>query len=587
MSMRSPRINAIQISGAYFIAASLWIVFSDILVAKWFSSLSEFSRASQYKGLAFVALTTILLYVVLRSRLATVERSKSAVEASERRFAAFMENFPGAAFLKDKGGRYVYVNRYWIDNLSGGMRWEGRTSDSIFAADLVELANEDHNRVLAGDALVERFLTLPVKGRDREFLVRRFPVRSGQELLVGAFAIDITEQRKLEEQLHQAAKMEAIGQLAGGIAHDFNNLLTVIGGYAQLLSISTPDAALIRRAAAEITKASERATMLTSQLLVSSRKQVAQLAPLDVNASIHGLLSVIERLVGENTRIERNLEAELPSIIADRIQIDQVLLNIILNARDAMPAGGRIEVSTRLRSLSKHEASLRRLAEGQYVVLSIADQGHGMDERTLARLFEPFFTTKEPGRGTGLGLATVYGIVQSCRGAIHVESTPGKGSTFDVYFPIADSAATEPTAAVPAPAGHGRVLLVEDDDAVRELAVQFLQSCGYNVVAASSGAEALQVFARWQSEIHLLISDVAMPEMDGPELLRRLRSVQPELRALFLTGYSGDLEADLADLGEVPVVSKPFSIETLAMAVQRAIETPSGQEGTGQEAGAT
>lgn len=576
MPTKTPRVHALQIAGAYFLAAGLWIIFSDELAAYWFSSSAVLARVGLYKGLAFVAVTTILLYAALKGRLTAIERSQMAVEESERRFAAFMENLPVAAFLRDKSGRYIYANRYWIEHFSQGARVEDFSLESRFSPELVAIITEEHKRILAGETLVERVFKLPVNGEEREFLVRRFPVRTGPELLVGAFAIDITEQRKLQEQLHQAAKMEAIGHLAGGIAHDFNNLLTVIGGYAQLLSTPAPSAMLVARASGEITKASERAAKLTSQLLVSSRKQVTCLAPLDLNSSINGLLSVIERLVGENTLIERDLAADLPSIVADRIQVDQVLLNIIVNARDAMPSGGTIRVRTRLERLSPQKARQLRLTEGRFVVLSIADEGHGMDERTRARIFEPFFTTKEPGKGTGLGLATVYGILQSCGGAIRVESALGKGSTFEVYLPVADSAAEEASMPEIAPAGHSIVLLVEDDEAVRGLVTEFLESCGYYVLAASSGLEALELYGEPQSEIQLLISDVAMPHMDGPELLQRLRLINPSLRALFLTGYAGDPDKDMARLGDVPVLSKPFTIAALAKAVELVIKAPPG-----------
>jgi PAS domain S-box-containing protein len=569
MPATNPRSGALQIAAAYFLVAGAWIVFSDTIAVRLFPSGSELARVSQYKGLAFVLVTTVLLFLAMQRRLDAMDRMRRAAEASERRFAAFMENLPLAAFIRDREGRYLYVNRYWVEHLSGGREWRRRRPEDLFGRDTVSLANEDHARVLAGEPVTERILRLPSGGQEREFLVRRFPVHSGEELLVGAVAVDITEQRKLEEQLRQAAKMEAIGHLAGGIAHDFNNLLTVISGYAALLQRSGSDDTIIARGAAEISKASERAALLTAQLLVFSRKQVVQPAPLDLNASINALFSVVDRLVGENVSIERDCDPGLPQIMADRGQIDQVLLNLVLNARDAMPQGGVIRIKTRLLALTPAEAMRLSIEPAKYVQLSVKDDGVGMDERTRSRLFEPFFTTKAPGKGTGLGLSTVYGIVKGMRGAIVVESEPAEGAQFRLYIPAIESHADRPAEPPPVPRGQERILLVEDDRAVRGLARAMLESLGHQVVEAASGEEALRLFSSGDAGFQLVITDVAMPRMDGPELLRRLRATHPGVKALFLTGYSGEL---ITDSDNVPVLGKPFTEQALGQAVRRALE---------------
>lgn len=563
--------SAFQIAAGYCALAALWIILSDTAAARLFPDTAALARASQYKGLAFVFVTTLLLYAVLRRRLEAMEASRREVEASERRFAAFMDNLPVAAFLRDRHGRYLYANRYWIQNLAHDRQWEGRTPRVFFDPDIVKLADEDHARILAGEPLAERIMTVPIRGEDRTFLIRRFPVPAGSGLLVGAFAVDITEQRRLEQHLRQAARMEAIGLLASGVAHDFNNLLTVISGYADLLG--RPDASPedLARAAGEIRRASERATQLVSQLLLFSRRQTARPFPFDLNAAIESLVSLVEKLLGSSITVVRNLDPALPLLHADRSQVEQILLNLVVNARDAMPGGGRIGVATRTAVIEDPaEAARLRLSPGRYIRLSVSDEGHGMDEATRARIFEPFFTTKGPGRGTGLGLTSVFGIVQSLGGAIRVESAPGAGATFEIHFP-APSGGPNPVAEEPGESAPGPVLLVEDDDAVRLLTRQLLEHFGYAVVDASSAARALELYASADPPFRLLITDVSMPEIDGIELVRRLRAISPSIRALFFTGYSEELNRRPADLRSIPVLAKPFSAEALAAAVREAI----------------
>jgi PAS domain S-box-containing protein len=526
---------------------------------------------SQYKGLGFVTVTTLLLYAVLRRRLEAMEASRRAVEESERRFAAFMDNLPVAAFLRDRQGRYVYANRYWIENLARGDEWAGRTPQTFFDSNVVKVADEDHARILAGEPMAERVMTIRIRGQDRTFLVRRFPVPAGGEFLVGAFAVDITEQRRLEDHLRQAARMETIGLLASGVAHDFNNLLAVITGYSGVLAQPGADPQELARASEEIRRASDRASHLISQLLMFSRGPSGRPLPFDLNGVIGSLVSVVEKLLGLKIRVVLDLEPSLPPLQADRSQAEQILMNLIVNARDAMPSGGTILISTRAVTLADGaEAGRLGLAPGRYVRLTVRDEGHGMDAETQARIFEPFFTTKEPGRGTGLGLTSVYGIVKSCGGAIRVESAPGAGTKFEIDLPAADGAAASVQGGE-ADAGRARILLVEDDDAVRLLTRQLLEHFGYEVADAPSASRALEIYASADPPFRLLVTDVSMPEMDGIELVRRLRRVDPALRALLFTGYSEELSRHPADLHGVPVLAKPFSAEALAAAVREAL----------------
>jgi nitrogen-specific signal transduction histidine kinase/CheY-like chemotaxis protein len=401
-------------------------------------------------------------------------------------------------------------------------------------------------------------------------------VPSGDELLVGAFAVDITEQRRLEEHLRQVARMEAIGLLASGVAHDFNNVLAVISGYSGVLSQTETDAGEVRRAAEEIRLASERAAQLVAQLMMFSRRQSGRPFPLDLNPAIESLVALVEKLLGAKIHIVRNLDPALPPVQADRTEVEQILLNLIVNARDAMPEGGKIEISTQAVMIQDPaQAERLGLAPGQFVRLTVRDEGQGMDEQTQARIFEPFFTTKEPGRGTGLGLTSVFGIVKSCGGAIRVESAPGAGTKFEIDLPAAvPPAATE--ADGESQAGPARILLVEDDDAVRLLTRQLLEHYGYRVEDAASAARAMEMYATADPPFRLLITDVSMPEMDGTELVRRLRRVDPGLRVLLFTGYSEELSRHPADLQGVPVLAKPFSAEALAGAVREALGGSAG-----------
>ncbi len=564
--------SAFQIAAAYCTISALWIIGSDSLAARLFPDTASLARASQYKGLAFVLATTILLYAVLRRRLEAMESSRRQVEASERRFAAFMDNLPVAAFLRDRHGRYVYANRYWVEQLARGAPWLGKTPQDFFDAGVVRLADEDHARILAGEPLAERVLSLCIGGENRTLLVRRFPVPAGDELLVGAFAVDITEQRRLEEHLRQAARMEAIGLLASGVAHDFNNLLTVITGYARILGERNAPPGDLARAAAEIRRACERASELVSQLLLFSRRQNIPPIPFDLNTAIESLVSMVEKFLGGKIHLRLSLDHGIPTLYADRWQVEQILLNLIVNARDAMPEGGAIEIATRsLEVRDPQEASRHGLAPGRYIRLSVRDEGHGMDEETRSRIFEPFFTTKAPGQGTGLGLTSVLGIVQSLGGSIRVESAPGAGAKFEIDLP-AGAAGPSARPAEAADTESRRILLVEDDDAVRLLTRQLLEHFGYEVADAASAARALEMFASADSPFRLVITDVSMPEMDGIELVRRLRQIDASLRVLFFTGYSEELSRFPAGLHSARVLAKPFSAEALASAVSRAME---------------
>jgi signal transduction histidine kinase/ActR/RegA family two-component response regulator len=385
------------------------------------------------------------------------------------------------------------------------------------------------------------------------------------------------EQKQLEERLRQAHKMEAVGRLAGGVAHDFNNLLTIIRGNSDLL-IDRPGADDFQRKCVEqIQKASGRAVSMTRQLLAFSRMQVLQPRVLDLNTVVSEMGKMLPRLIGEHIDYSFLADPKLASVKADPGQIEQVILNLAVNARDAMPQGGKLCVRTRNISIDAEEAAMRPpMSPGRFALLSVTDTGHGMDEATKAHIFEPFFTTKEIGKGTGLGLATVYGIVKQSGGFIWVISSPGKGTTFEIYLPQADGVAAD-LPAEPKPAetmrGSETILVAEDESGVRELACQFLRVKGYNVLEAKDGQEALEIAGKYDGTIHLLLSDMVMPRMNGSELSRRLKQMRPEIRVAFVSGYAEFASGEHVSGNPAgPVLQKPFSPVSLVEIVREALQ---------------
>ena len=387
------------------------------------------------------------------------------------------------------------------------------------------------------------------------------------------------EHKKLEERLRQAHKMEAVGRLAGGVAHDFNNLLTVIRGNSDLLKDREGADAFHQKCVDQIQKAAGRAVSMTRQLLAFSRMQVLQPRLMDLNTAVSEMGKLLPRLIGEDIEYTFNADPQLATVKADPGQIEQVILNLAVNARDAMPRGGRLSVKTANVSIDEAEASKRPpMTSGEYVLLSVTDTGHGMDEGTKAHIFEPFFTTKDVGKGTGLGLATVYGVVKQSGGYIWVESCPGAGTTFEIYLPrvtgkVASAELEEPPSAIRG--GNETVLVVEDEAGVRELACQFLRAKGYNVLEADGGLAAQIVSRSFPGVIHLLLSDVVMPKMSGGELAVQLRSVRPQIRIAFMSGYSEFSRGELGkEFPDAPMVQKPFSPASLVEIVREALAQP-------------
>jgi two-component system, cell cycle sensor histidine kinase and response regulator CckA len=384
------------------------------------------------------------------------------------------------------------------------------------------------------------------------------------------------EQKLLEDRLRQAHKMEAVGRLAGGVAHDFNNLLTVIRGNTDLLLDGDKTDRLQHRYLEQIQKAGDRAVSMTRQLLAFSRMQVLQPRVLDLNLTISEMSKMLPRLIGEHIEFSFLPEPALATVLADPGQIEQVFLNLAVNARDAMPEGGKLTVRTKNVAMDAAEAARRQpMPPGTYVLLAVSDTGHGMEAETQARIFEPFFTTKEFGKGTGLGLATVYGIVKQSGGFIWVESSLGAGATFEIYLPCSGKLAEngiQQTAPISVPRGSETILLAEDETGVRELASEFLTSAGYTVLVAADGAEALNIAAKHPHPIHLLLTDLVMPRMGGADLAERLCQARPETRVVFMTGYAEfPTRNDDAFSIDACVLQKPFSRLTLLEKIREAL----------------
>ncbi len=434
-----------------------------------------------------------------------------------------------------------------------------------------------------------RYLTKEGGILDLEVVVTRVEL-DGQPAIIAAFS-DVTEQRAAEraliesqDQLRQAQKMEALGRFAGGIAHDFNNLLTAILGQLELTVEDLPADSPLRQDLEPARRSAERMAVLTKQILAFGRQQVVQPVAMDLHGVVRDFVPTLERLLPSTVTLQVTEDAGAARITADRAQVEQVLLNLVVNARDAMPDGGTITVSVAQDAIAPHEAVQHRQRSGPAVRLRVQDTGHGIEPALLARIFEPFFTTKPPGSGTGLGLATVYAILQQAGGVIRVDSTPGRGTTFDAVWLVAaapaggrDSDGSGPRPSLrPSGPGAGRetVLVVDDEDSVRGLMSTSLSRLGYQVLSASDGAEALDVAVAHTGPIHLVVTDCVMPRLSGRELAQSVRDIRPGTKLLFVSGHTDDT-ALLAAIAEerVAFLPKPFTPGTLSARVREVLDT--------------
>ena len=483
-------------------------------------------------------------------------------------------------FSLDKNGVLTYASPaldaftgYSVDEAVGK-----DFSEFVFEEDIEDYINS-FQRVMNGAPSEQ--LEYRVKTRDGDLKWMRASNRPLYEdnVAVGVQGQleNITERKQLEDNLRQAQKIESIGQLAGGIAHDFNNLLLPIIGYAEMSLPIVGEDHPVHGNLLQIQDAANRAKELTNQLLAFSRKQVLRVRTLDLSKVVLDFEKILSRLIGENVSIETVLEDNLPAIKADESQIQQILMNLAVNARDAMPGGGKLVIATRLEYLDEEEASrLPKMKEGQYVLLAVKDTGSGMDADTLARIFEPFFTTKEQGKGTGLGLATVYGIVKQHGGGIDAESELGKGTEFRIYLPSVDEEvereAPKPVIKPGVP-GTETILVVEDEPVVRDFVCEILKQNGYQVIRAEEPLKAIDIVKVRGDVIDLLLTDIIMPQMNGRELYIRLSKMREDMKVLYMSGYTDDVLGNHGVLEEnVNFIQKPFTVPDLTKKVREALD---------------
>jgi two-component system, cell cycle sensor histidine kinase and response regulator CckA len=522
----------------------------------------------------FLGLAFGLLVLVSRrlqgSLLADVQarmKTEVALRQSEEKFALAFHHAPYAITIsRESDGKLVEVNDAFC-------RMSGSTRDQAVGSTTRELGlladTQESDRLLeslrAGERLSGREVCFKRKNGEvmwAKVSAGRLSIHDAPMML--ASIDDITEQRHLEEQLRAAQKMEAIGRLAGGVAHDFNNMLSVILSNTAFAIDAVQPKDPVREDLEEVRMAAERATVLTRQLLAFSRKQVLDPEVLDLSEVAAGLKSLLGRLLGENIELVLDLAPDLANVKADRGQIEQLIMNLVVNARDAMPGGGKVTLQT---SGSKRD-------QGAQVRLAVVDTGCGMDPATRERIFEPFFTTKARGKGTGLGLSTVYGIVTQSGGSIEVDSEPGKGTTFTIYLPVTTEEVMPPALSLPPARGRKEtILVVEDEEAVRKVAARILRNEGYRVLCASHGQEALATCEQHTGEIHLLLTDVVMPEMNGRQLAEHLQRTRAGMRVLYMSGYPDDAIAHHGVLeAGTKFIGKPFHSRDLLRKVREALD---------------
>ncbi|HEY3013035.1 MAG TPA: ATP-binding protein [Gemmatimonadales bacterium] len=511
----------------------------------------------------------------------------AALQAATTHYQHFLRQVidtnPHIVFVKDWEGRYVLANQAaaalydtTVDTLIGK-----RDADFNPRSDEVERFLRDDREVMSSQRaahIAEEPVTKTKTGETRWFQTVKVPLLSsdGKTRQVLGVATDITQRKQLEEQFRQAHKMEAVGRLAGGVAHDFNNVLTIIRAQTEFLLADLVGDDPRRADVLEIQSAADRAAAFTRQLLAFSRRQLLQPEILELNAVISGMEMMVRRLVGEDVVLLTKLHPELPTVWADPSQLQQVVLNLAVNARDAMPRGGTLLIETGLVELDDQFPSQHpTMKPGLHVVLVVTDTGCGMDPATRSRIFEPFFTTKESGKGTGLGLSTVYGIVKQSGGHIWVYSEVGRGTTFKLYFPPHHGVAkvVEPERMTAPALGSGAtILLVEDEGPVRSTVRRLLERHGYKVLEAANGQDALTLVAARRTEIGLVLSDMVMPGMGGMELASRVRTLSPNLPVLLMTGYT---EEAITRAGDRPldeqIIEKPFTVHAMLEKVRGAL----------------
>jgi len=536
------------------------------------------------RQLGIAVLAVVASFACSSARIVLTERSQLLADKALRERNALLKSvFEGtgdAIFVKDSDGRYLIVNSRIAKHFGKPMEEiVGKTAFELTDAESArELTRHDQQILETGNSVTVDFQTNH-DGVNRHFLMTRVPYRDPNGKIIGVIGIsrDITQYKGIEDRLRQSQKMEAIGTLAGGVAHDFNNILMVISGYSSVLSEALKNNPKLLGHVEQIRKAGERASSLTRQLLAFSRKETVQPAPININDVVTGIEKLLHRLIGEQIAITTELGMDLGMVMADSGQIEQVILNLAVNARDAMPEGGRLSIETRNALLGNGARKGPAEAKpGEYVELTVTDSGAGMEPGVKAHIFEPFFTTKPAGKGTGLGLSTVYGIVQQSGGYVTFESELGRGTSFHVFLPRIYSVAKHAPVVEEGSArsqGGETVLLVEDDASVCELVRAVLTKQGYAVLAAQRPKEAETICREYGEKIDLLLTDVILPEMTGPELAKRLLAREPGMRIMFMSGYIDDsvVREEIREKG-IAYLQKPFTPASLVKKVRDVLD---------------
>jgi PAS domain S-box-containing protein len=570
------------------VPGSPWVLVAKMDMAEIYAPIRQQARWLAMIVFSLTLATGAVVGLVWRDWRSRFYQQKYEAELEQRRSRALLnsiiEGTPDAVYVKDKQGRYLLANSATCK--ATGMRLEeilGRDDTALFPPDVAQMVMDNDRATTAGGRMqtLEEHVTFRT-GEAATYLTAKGPLVDDSGNVIGLFGIarDITDRKRSEEerarlqdQLQQAQKMESIGRLAGGVAHDFNNLLTVINGYAALVLAQLPQADSLRDAVTEIGLAGERAADLTQQLLAFSRKQVIEPKLVDLNQVVRDVTKMLERLVGEDVKVVTSLAASLGHVLVDAGQMHQVLMNLAVNARHAMPSGGELLIETaNLEIDADYVTAHADTNAGPYAMLAVSDNGVGMDEETRQHAFEPFFTTKAKGEGTGLGLSTVYGIVKQSGGWIWLYSEQNRGTTFKIYLPRLTQGAA-PQQAVRSVSsslqGTETILVVEDQPDVRKLTAKVLKRYGYRVLEAANGGEALLACERFSDSIHVMITDVVMPGMTGPELADRLAPLRPAMKVLYISGYTAEAigHQGVMDPG-VAYLSKPFPPEALAEKVR-------------------
>lgn len=594
-----PRLSALRLAALYTLVACLWIWLSDQVLWMFAADTAQFIRMQTYKGWLFVAATAVLLYL---ERTWSIREMRRAYQAMSRQAEALRranaDLYERTAELRRANAdlaeaqRVAQVGSWSVDLVHDRLTWSDETF-RIFGVspDTFDGRGDFFYTVVHPDDLAF------VRQKDQEVLEQRIPLNyehrvlrpdgsvrivhergyaiydeTGRAVRLFGMVQDITERRRSEEQIQQQERLVVVGQMAAGIAHDFNNILAVIMLYTQMLQL-TAQSEVQQRHLATIYQQAVHAANLVEQILDFSRRSSMERITLDMVPFVKEMMKLWQRTLPEHIRLELVCEAQSLTVRADPSRLQQALMNMVINARDAMPNGGLLRLELRaLQLASGAPAPLSSLKPGAWLQLIVADTGTGITPEVLAHLFEPFFTTKPPGKGTGLGLPQVYGIVQQLEGQIQVESTVGEGTQFTIYLPLLNQGEAQPVGAAPIHPPHGHdelILLVEDENALREAVKEMLAGLGYRVVTAQNGASALATYTAHSAEIALVVSDLIMPDMGGMELYHALMARDPQARMLLVTGYPHEVETETG--GHIQWIQKPFTIDTLAQRVAEAL----------------